>query len=96
MTWIRTIPVAEAGNELLAVYRRIYPLYPSEYGSEVPAIVREDGNADSIIAAHSLLPDVMEPMFVGLARLLSSDLPLNRRQHEMIATLVSSLNRCFY
>ena len=28
--------------------------------------------------------------------LLSPELPLTRRQHEMIATLVSALNRCFY
>jgi hypothetical protein len=28
--------------------------------------------------------------------LLSPELPLARRQHEMIATVVSALNRCFY
>jgi hypothetical protein len=35
-------------------------------------------------------------MFTAIARLIGPDLPLSRRQHEMIATLVSSLNRCFY
>jgi hypothetical protein len=28
--------------------------------------------------------------------LLDPQLPLTRRQHEMIATVVSALNRCFY
>jgi len=27
---------------------------------------------------------------------LSPELPLQRRQHEMIATVVSAANRCFY
>jgi hypothetical protein len=31
-----------------------------------------------------------------LAVLLTPDLPLTRRQHEMIATVVSALNGCFY
>jgi uncharacterized peroxidase-related enzyme len=96
MTWIKTIPVAQADNTMLEVYRRIRSHYPAEYGSEVPALIRADGSTDSIVASHSLLPEVMEPIFVALGKLLSPDLPLARRQHEMIATLVSSLNRCFY
>ena len=31
-----------------------------------------------------------------LAVLLSPQLPLSRRQHEMIATVVSAQNSCFY
>jgi hypothetical protein len=96
MTWIKTIPHSQADLELREIYNRIYALYPSEYGDEVPAIIRVDGTADSIIAAHSLLPEVMEPMFVALGKLLSRDLPLTRRQHEMITTLVSTFNHCFY
>lgn len=96
MTWIKTIPPAEADPALRNVYRRIQELYPPEYGTDVPALQRADGPPDNIVAAHSLLPDVMEPMFTALARLFSPELPLTRRQHEMINTLVSSLNRCFY
>jgi hypothetical protein len=96
MTWITTIPPGQAGDELAAVYQRIYALYPAEYLAEVPAVTRPDGTADSIIAAHSLLPGVMEPIFTAFARLLAPDLPLTRRQHEMITTLVSSINRCVY
>ena len=96
MTWIKTVPPSQADDQLWEIYRRIHALYPSEYAGEVPAVVRADGTADSIMASHSLLPEVMEPMFVALARLLSPELPLTRRQHEMITTLVSSFNRCFY
>lgn len=96
MTWIQTIPPAQATGPLLEVYRRILASYPAEYQAAAPAVLRPDGTADSIVAAHSLLPEVMEPIFVAFARLLSPDLPLTRTQHEMIATLVSQLNRCFY
>ena len=34
--------------------------------------------------------------FATFGALLSSDLPLTRRQHEMITTVVSVTNRCFY
>lgn len=96
MTWITTIPPSQADSQLQETYQRINALYPPEYHGEVPAVTRSDGTADSIVAAHSLLPNVMEPIFVAFGRLLSPDLPLTRRQHEMISTLVSSLNRCFY
>jgi hypothetical protein len=96
MTWINTIPPSQADGPLQERYRKLHALYPSEYQGEVPAVTRPDGTADSIIAAHSLLPEVMEPIFVAFGRLLAPELPLTRRQHELITTLVSSLNRCFY
>ena len=51
---------------------------------------------DSIVAAHSLIPEAMRHMMSGLAVLLRPDLPLTRRQQEMIAAVVSVENRCFY
>jgi len=96
MTWIRTTPLAQADGQLRAIYEKLHGLYPPEYMAEVPAVTRPDGTADSIIAAHSLLPEVMEPIFTAFARLLSPELPLTRRQQEMITTLTSSLNRCAY
>lgn len=96
MTWIKTIPPDQADAPLQEIYRRLYALYPPEYLTEVPAVTRPDGTIDSIMAAHSLLPDVMEPIFTAFANLLAPELPLTRRQHEMITTLVSSLNQCVY
>jgi hypothetical protein len=96
MTWISTIPPAQADCPLQDIYRKVRALFPPEYQEEVPAVTRPDGTADSIVAAHSLLPEVLEPIFTAFARLLAPDLPLSRRQHEMITTLVSSLNQCLY
>jgi hypothetical protein len=96
MTWIQSIRPDNAAGELADVYRHLYRLYPPEYRSEVPSVMRPDGTADSIVAAHSLLPHVMFHIFSAHAELMSRELPLSRRQHEMIATLVSALNRCFY
>ena len=96
MTWIRVIPPAEADARLRECYEATYALYPPEYRVEVPAIQRPDGGADSIVAAHSLIPQALRHALSTYGVLLSPELPLTRRQHEMIATLVSALNRCFY
>jgi hypothetical protein len=96
MTWIRTVPISEAGPELIRQYQAVYALYPREYAVDVPALVRPDGPSDSITAAHSLIPDAMRHGMSSFGVLLSPDLPLTRRQHEMIATVVSALNSCFY
>jgi hypothetical protein len=96
MTWIKTVAPLDAGPELRAAYEAVYRLYPPEYMTEVPAVTRPDGTADSITAAHSLIPEALRHMMSGFAVLLSPQLPLTRRQHEMIAALVSALNSCFY
>jgi len=96
MTWIRTIPVTEADPQLASTYQGIYALYPSEYAVDVPSLVKTDGTSDSITAAHSLIPQAMHHAMSAFAVLLTPDLPLTRRQHEMIATVVSALNSCFY
>jgi len=96
MTWIKTISAAEARGALGGVYAAVYALYPKEYREEVAALQRRDGSADSIVAAHSLIPEALRHAMSAYGVLLSEDLPLTRRQHEMIATVVSSLNRCFY
>ncbi len=96
MTWIKTIGPAEADEPLRRHYEAVYALYPPEYGLEVPAVQRADGSADSIVAAHSLIPEALGHALAAYGVLLSPDLPLSRRQQEMIATVVSALNACFY
>jgi hypothetical protein len=96
MTWIPIIPVQEAQGELQKAYRDVYALYPPEYGVEVDAVKRGDGTSDSIVAAHSLIPQALRHSMSAYGALLSPDLPLSRAQHEMIATVVSALNGCFY
>jgi hypothetical protein len=69
-------------------------LYPVEYATPVPAVDR--GMEAGIVASHSLFPDVMYHSFSALGAMMSPELPLTRRQHEMITTLVSVTNRCHY
>jgi hypothetical protein len=98
MTWIKTIPPREASEKLRQVMQDYRPVYPPEYRTEVEILKsiagREQGG--SISDSHSLLPDTLYHAFMTFGTLLSPDLPLMRRQHEMIATVVSVLNRCFY
>jgi hypothetical protein len=96
MTWIKTVPPGEASAHLRACYEATYALYPPEYAAEVDALRGPDGRVDSIVAAHSLIPEALRHAMSGYAALLSPELPLTRRQHEMIATVVSAMNRCFY
>jgi hypothetical protein len=96
MTWIKTVPYEQAGPELRRIYETIGPLYPPEYGDPTPSLIRPDGGSDSIVAAHSLIPEAMRHLFSGVAVLLRPDLPLTRRQQEMIGSVVSVYNRCFH
>ena len=96
MTWIKTIPAAAADPDLATTYEGIYALYPPDYAVDVPALVKLDGTSDSITAAHSLIPEAMRHAMSTCGVLLAPNLPLTRRQHEMIATVVSALNSCFY
>ena len=96
MTWIKIIPPEQADPALRACYEAVYRLYPTEYQGEVAAVQRPDGSADSIVAAHSLIPEALRHSMSMLGVLLQPDLPLTRRQHEMLATVVSAQNRCFY
>lgn len=93
MTWIRTIPLTEADAELRQAMEDQKLLYPVEYATPVhPAA----GGGSEIVASHSLIPQALHHAFATFGVLMSPDLPLSRRQHEMITTMVSVTNRCVY
>ena len=98
MTWIQTIPPTPEHPEVLSAQRDATRGYPSEYGparlgeSRLPEAVKRD----SIVGAHSLLPDAMRHIFSAYRAMMDPALPLSRRQHEMIAATVSILNDCYY
>ena len=96
MTWIKTVPYDQADDDLRRIYESLRALYPIEYATQVPSLVKPDGTADSIVAAHSLIPEAMRHMMAGLAVVLRPELGLTRRQQEMIASVVSVKNSCFY
>lgn len=93
MTWIRTVPMSQASEELIRAVEGQRKLYPVEYAE--PVHPTEDGTA-GIVASHSLIPAALHHAFATFGVLMSADLPLTRRQHEMITTRVSALNRCHY
>lgn len=98
MTWIRTVPPSPEHPEVGEVLRTLAALYPKEYDParraerQLPPLVKND----SIMLSHSLLPKAMLHAFATFGALMEPELPLSRRQHEMIATTVSALNRCYY
>ena len=93
MTWIRTIPLSEADEKLRRAVEAQQALYPIEYAS--PVHPTTDGTS-GIVASHSLIPDALYHAFSTFGVLMSDELPLTRRQHEMITTMVSVTNRCRY
>ena len=93
MTWIKTLRMDEDERVKKAIEDE-RKLYPAEYRTPAPTVDR--GEAESITASHSLIPDALYHSFSAFAVMLSPDLPLKRHQHEMIATIVSVTNRCHY
>jgi hypothetical protein len=98
MTWIKTVPPAEADEKLREAIRKTRGLYPPEYAGEIESlkVLASRAAGGGITDSHTLLPDTLHHAFSTLGTLLSPDLPLSRTQHEMIATTVSVINHCFY
>lgn len=98
MTWIRTVAPEVTSPEgtkdgVRKAMEAQKALYPIEYATPVhPA----EGGGSQIVASHSLIPEALYHAFSTFGALMSPDLPLQRRQHEMIATMVSVTNRCVY
>jgi len=93
MTWIKTVTVDESEEVRKAVESQ-RELYPIEYAT--PVHPTPDGETAGIVASHSLIPTALFHAFSTFGALMSPELPLNRRQHEMITTVVSVTNRCHY
>jgi hypothetical protein len=94
MTWIKTILPPFADEHLRRILEQTRSLYPPEYEAPVDAVDETEGGG--ITMSHTLIPDALFHAFGLMGVLMSPDLPLERRHHEMIATVVSAVNRCFY
>jgi hypothetical protein len=93
MTWIKTVrmDVDACVKSAIEAQRKLYPI---EYATPVHPV--NDGETAGIVASHTLIPQALLHAFSTFGALMSPDLPLTRRQHEMITTLVSVTNRCHY
>ena len=93
MTWIRTVKWDEADEKLRRAIDGEKLLYPKEYAEPVHP---DSSGASSIVGSHTLIPEALYHAFCTFGALMSPELPLARRQQEMIATIVSVTNRCLY
>lgn len=97
MAWIKTVSFDNSDEKLLRLMQEQRSLYPPEYSRPVEVV---DGTPDKpkegIVSSHSLIPEALYHAFSTFGVLMSADLPLNRSQHEMIATMVSVTNKCHY
>lgn len=93
MAWIKTIKFEEADEKLQKILMETRMNYPQEYATPAP---NASSINESIVDSHTLIPDALFHAFSTYSALMSPDLPLTRRQHEMIAALVSLENDCFY
>lgn len=93
MAWIRTVALSEAGDELRKAMEAQKSLYPVEYATPIhPGVA----GSSQIVESHSLIPQALYHAFSTFGALMSPELPLPRRHHEMIAAVVSVTNRCVY
>src|SRR5688500_20244446 len=84
-------PTRRSSDLVVEAQREFYPI---EYAT--PVHPTADGETAGIVASHSLIPQALYHAFATFGSLMSPDLPLGRRQHEMITTVVSVTNRCHY
>ena len=92
MAWIKTEPPDDAAEDVQNAFQALKAMYPDCYVSgDSP-----NRDTDSVMESHALIPPAFYHAFATFAVLLSEDLPLSRRDHELIATAVSAANRCNY
>ena len=96
--WVKTIPPQDADPALKRALDALETMYPPEYAQPIDAFCETERAADGggIVLSHSLIPGALYHAFATFRALMSPDLPLTRRQHEMITTVVSVTNRCVY
>lgn len=97
MPWIKTISPQES-DEVREAMLAQRPLYPAAYAGSAESATRLPQAVldESIVASHSLIPEALKHAFSTFGVLMNPALPLSRREHELIAATVSSLNACFY
>lgn len=93
MTWIKTTDLTKGDSPARDAFLNYSKLYPKEYATPSQSVIPPEGR---IGASHSLIPPVMYHAFATFGAAMDPALPLSRRDHEMIATVVSVTNRCRY
>lgn len=82
MSFISYVPYDKAGPELEKLHKRFWD--------------KEWGGVDHILRIHGHNPKSMTGHYDYYRHLMKGPSPLSRVQREMIAVVVSTLNRCHY
>ena len=90
MAWIKTIGFKDEGMTpaLMAAYQAS--------GQDLPECYRGGDDAAAIVKSHSMDPEALRTAFGAGMHLLAGPGPLTRPERELVATVVSAANRCFY
>ena len=81
MAWIRTVEEGEADGVLKSLYE---------------GLRKQVGMVPNILKVFSLHPGAMRATMGIFQTLMYGSAPLSRAQREMIALVVSAINRCHY
>lgn len=90
--WIKMIGVAEADGQL----KEIYSGMKAKAGSRPAVYNSPTGDAANIVKSHSLEPEGLRLAFGISGPIHWSDKSLPWTQREMINTVTSRTNNCFY
>lgn len=93
MTWIRTFDPTSGTGPVRDAFLAYAKLYPKEYSTPSQPAIPPNGG---IGASHSNIPNLMYHAFATFGAAMDPSLPLSRKDHEMIATVVSVTNHCRY
>jgi hypothetical protein len=89
--WIKMIGIAEADGQL----KEVYAAMKARAGSR-PAVYNRSGDAPNIVKSHSLEPEGLRLAFGISGAIHWSEKSLPWVQREMINTVTSRANNCFY
>ena len=81
MAYVRTIPYIEAEGELKEIYDQL---------------IADRGRIGNVMAVNSLRPHIMKSLMIHINQVQFSPSGLTQAEKQMIATLVSALNKCQY
>ena len=81
MAWIKTITKADAKDDLKEKYNEF---------------IEPWGGVDNILKIHSLNPESLDVHVKLYKTIMYGKSPIKRRDREMIAVVVSTINHCHY
>ena len=81
MPYVRTVSYHEAKGDLKAIYDQM---------------LGARGSISNVYAVNSIRPHIMKTLPVHYSSVMESDSGLSPAERQMIATVVSALNKCQY